>query len=287
MKPAMNQISTMQATFEEDLPAYAAAGFEAIGLLEMKLPEDDNNNRRLLDKYGFEVSNCIVSVLSILPLQGVVLPKGDWKGIDFEGPEDTETRIRLICDAVRRLGPYKPSSVTVSFGSPDGFDSARAAEAALRDGLRRIADVATKSGVRIAIEPIHPSIIHTLGQSIAETAHIIDDAGVADAVGILIDTWHSGDSPTLFGDIEAHGDRVIGLHVCDRAPAGNPNRLVPGTGASPTVEILGALRKHGYDTWADAELFSPHDVWLRPVEEAATIGFTAMNDVLKRSADFA
>ncbi|BAS14488.1 xylose isomerase domain protein TIM barrel [Arthrobacter sp. Hiyo8] len=211
MKPAMNQISTMQATFEEDLPAYAAAGFEAIGLLEMKLPEDDNNNRRLLDRYGFEVSNCIVSVLSILPLQGVVLPKGDWKGIDFEGPKDTETRIRQICDAVRRLGPYKPSSVTVSFGSPDGFESARAAETALREGLRRIADVATKSGVRIAIEPIHPSIIHTLGQSIAETAHIIDDAGVADAVGILIDTWHSGDSPTLFEDI---GLTAIASSVC-------------------------------------------------------------------------
>jgi sugar phosphate isomerase/epimerase len=284
VRPAMNMMSTMQGTFEQEVPLYAAAGFEGIGLLEMHLPDDNDTNRRLIEQAGLQVSNCIITVLSILPLQGVVLPDYDWRGIDFEGPTDTEERISRICSAVRRLGPYRPSSVTVSFGSPDSYPTHREAETALREGLRRVADTAEQSGVRIAIEPIHPSIINSFGQSIAETAHIIDDAGVADVVGILIDTWHSGDSPTLFEDVAAHGDRVIGLHLSDRAPAGNPNRLAPGTGVSPTAEILRGLRAHGYDTFADAELFSPTEFWEMPLADAVTAGYAATRGVIDKSA---
>ena len=38
---SLSEISTVGATFEQDVKAYAAAGFDAIGLWEFKLPDDD------------------------------------------------------------------------------------------------------------------------------------------------------------------------------------------------------------------------------------------------------
>lgn len=284
MKLALSEMSTMQATFDEDVSAFAAAGFGAIGLMEMKLPANDAENLRKIDAAGLQVSNCIISVLTILPIAGVQLPSENWRGIDFIGPADLEERIRRITAAVTRLAPYKPSSITVSFGSPDGFATEGEARAILREGLLRVAEAADKGGVKIAIEPVHASIVNTLGQTIRETAEIIDDAGVKDVVGILVDTWHSGDQPGLFEDLAAHGDRVVGVHLCDRISEEDPRRCEPGAGISPTVEILRALRAHGYDTYVDVELFSPHEFWNLPMEETVARGFAAGTAVVERSA---
>ena len=48
---------------------------------------------------------------------------------------------------MRRLGPYRPSSVTVSFGSPDSYPPHREAETALREGLPDFLESARKSPV--------------------------------------------------------------------------------------------------------------------------------------------
>ena len=45
MKRSLSAISTVNASFAEDVAAYAAAGFDSIGLWEMKLPDDDAANR--------------------------------------------------------------------------------------------------------------------------------------------------------------------------------------------------------------------------------------------------
>ena len=48
MKLSLSAITTVNASFEDDVRAYAAAGFDAIGLWELKLPADDAANRALL-----------------------------------------------------------------------------------------------------------------------------------------------------------------------------------------------------------------------------------------------
>jgi len=54
---ALSEISTINASFAEDVTAYAAAGFDAIGLWEFKLPADDEANRALLREHGLAVAN--------------------------------------------------------------------------------------------------------------------------------------------------------------------------------------------------------------------------------------
>jgi len=68
MRLALSEISTVNASFEEDVAAYAAAGFDGIGIWEMKLPADDDANRALLRTSGLGVANCVPTVPSILPL---------------------------------------------------------------------------------------------------------------------------------------------------------------------------------------------------------------------------
>ncbi|HET8812509.1 MAG TPA: hypothetical protein VFM67_07930, partial [Gaiella sp.] len=62
MKLSLSTISTVNAPFAEDVATYAAAGFDAIGLWELKLPEDDAANRQALRAAGLAVSNCIPTV---------------------------------------------------------------------------------------------------------------------------------------------------------------------------------------------------------------------------------
>jgi sugar phosphate isomerase/epimerase len=40
---SISQISTLPASFEDDLTAYAAAGLDGIGIWELKLPEDGDD----------------------------------------------------------------------------------------------------------------------------------------------------------------------------------------------------------------------------------------------------
>ena len=68
MKLSLSTISTVNAAFEDEVRAYAAAGFDAIGLWEMKLPPDDAANRALLAEHGLSVANCVPTVPSFLPL---------------------------------------------------------------------------------------------------------------------------------------------------------------------------------------------------------------------------
>ena len=91
MKLALSAISTINASFADDVVAYAAAGFDAIGLWEMKLPDDDGANREAIRRAGLSVANCVPTVPSFLQL-----------GIPgLEGPADPESRADAICASIR------------------------------------------------------------------------------------------------------------------------------------------------------------------------------------------
>ena len=52
MRLSLSEISTVNASFAQDVAAYAAAGFDGIGIWEMKLPEDDAANLAMLRGAG-------------------------------------------------------------------------------------------------------------------------------------------------------------------------------------------------------------------------------------------
>ena len=187
MRLSLSEISTVGASFEEDVRAYAAAGFDAVGLWEFKLPHDDQGNLALLEQHGLWVATCVPAVPSFFPL-----------GIPgMEGPTDLDERIRALVDSVRRLAAYEPECVVCLSGPLAGRSEADA-RAHLRAGLERVAEAARLADVPLAFEPIHPSQRDTVSfvNSIEDALSVLDSAGL-DGVGLLLDTYHVGEDPAV------------------------------------------------------------------------------------------
>jgi sugar phosphate isomerase/epimerase len=270
MRLSLSEISTVTASFAEDVDAYAAAGFDGIGIWEMKLPEDDAANRKRLSEAGLAVASCIPAVPSILQLR---LP-------GMEGPPDPATRIDALCASVRRLALYEPESVLCLTGPAGDLEPAHA-RAVVVDGLQRIATVARDVGVRLGLEPSHPAQYETVSfvNTIADALALLDEAGLDD-VGLMADTynlWH--ERPEALADAAA---RVAGMHVADEPPdPGRTDRVLPGEGGTRSAEHVRALRAAGWDGFLDVEIFStPERFWGLPVDEAARHAFAAARALL-------
>jgi sugar phosphate isomerase/epimerase len=268
---ALSEISTVGAPFAEDVRAYAAAGFEAIGLWEFKLPDDDGANRALLREHGLAVANCIPALPSVLQLR---IP-------GMEGPADPEERIESICASVRRLAAYEPESVLCLTGPAGDLDPGEARRIVVA-GLRRIAAAARESGVRLGLEPIQPaqhetaSFVHT----VADATALLAEAGLDD-VGIMVDTYNLWDDAGAVEWLAANGGRVTGVHVADRPARDRDDRVLPGEAGARTRELLDAARAGGWDGSVDVEIFSePERFWGLPVDEAASRAHAAATALL-------
>lgn len=259
MKLAFSTISTLNASFAEEVEAYSAAGFDAIGLWEMKLPPDDEANRALLRAHGLAVANCVPTVPSFLQL---AIP-------GMEGPEDPDERIEAICISIRRLAVYEPESVLCLSG-PLGGRTEADGRAIVVAGLRRAGLVAREARVRLGFEPIHPAQRDSAGfvDTLADALSLLDEAGVDD-VGIMADTFNLARESTA--DVVGAAPRFTGLHVADEPLDGTPGvRVLPGEGRGRSAELVAALRAAGWDGTLDVEIFSTPDAfWSLSVGEAA------------------
>jgi len=269
VKLSLSTISTPNASFAEDVAAYAAAGFDAIGLWEFKLPEDDAANRALLRAHRLAVANCVPTVPSFLQL---AIP-------GMEGPPDPEERVEALCRSVRRLAAYAPESILCLTG-PQGPRSAMEAREIVVDGLQRVAAVARAEGVRLGLEPIHPSQRQSTSfvNSIADALALLDEAGLPE-VGIMADTYNLADEdPT---DLARIVDRVTGLHVASwPEDAGRTDRELPHVNAERTKRLVDALRAHPccWQGSLDVEIFSTPDAfWGLPPAEAARRAYASVS----------
>jgi sugar phosphate isomerase/epimerase len=143
-------------------------------------------------------------------------------------------------------------------------------------GLHEIAAAATDAGVRLGLEPAHPSQHQSVSflNWISDTLTLLEDADLPQ-VGLMADTYNLwGERPEALAAI---ADRVTGLHVADvpREPE-RTDRVLPGEGGMRSAEHVAALRGTGWDGYLDVEIFStPHDFWALPVDEAARRAYVA------------
>jgi sugar phosphate isomerase/epimerase len=272
VKLSLSEISTVAASFEEDVAAYAAAGFDGIGLWEFKLPPDDEANRALLRDAGLAVASCIPAVPSILPLR---LP-------GMEGPPDVEARIEALVASVHRLAGYEPECVLCLTGPVGDLEPERARELVL-DGLGRVTAAARDAGVRFGLEPSTPHQHETVSfvNGVADATALLDEAGLDD-VGLMVDTynlWH--EEPEALVRVAG---RVTGVHVADEpAEAGRDDRVLPGEGGTRSAELVRAVADAGWDGFLDVEIFStPERFWALPPDEAARRAHEAISR-LRRS----
>jgi sugar phosphate isomerase/epimerase len=269
VKRSLSAISTVNASFAEDVAAYAAAGFDAIGLWEMKLPEDDRANRELLRTHRLAVANCVPTVPSILPL---AIP-------GMEGPADPAARIESLCNSIRRLAGYAPESILCLTG-PQGPRSAEEAHEIVIEGLRRVAAVAAAENVPLGLEPVHPSQRQSTSfvNSIADALTLLDEAGLP-GVGIMADTYNLADEdPATLATVV---ERVTGLHVASwPLKPDRTDRELPDVNSGRTKGLIDVMRSHPccWNGSLDVEIFStPDGFWALPPEEAARKAYASIS----------
>ncbi len=267
MRLSLSEISTVNASFEEDVAAYAAAGFDAIGIWEFKLPEDDEANVALLAEHGLAVANCVPIVPSFLPL---AIP-------GMEGPPDPVERLDALCASVRRLARYGAESIVCLSGPLGGRPEAQA-HAIVIDGLQRLASVAREADVPLGFEPVHATQrdVASFVNSIADAIAILDEAGLDD-VGLLLDLYHVAEDPSVWDFIGRASYRIAGVHVADwPEDDSRTDRELPGRGRPGAKELIDALDLSGWHGTLDVEIFSePERFWGLSVAEAARQAYAA------------
>ena len=245
---SVSQISTLHASFEDDLQAYAVAGLDGIGIWELKLGDGpDDAALAAFERSPLASASAVPAVPSILPLPLL------------GGPEDPAERIDAYLRSLHRLAPFAPSGLVCLTGSGQGRD-ADEARSIVVDGLRQLGAEAESLGLRIAIEPyqLDGGEEWSIVFDIPSALELIADAGGSSALALQFDVWHLWNTKTVFDDIASHVDRFAGVHICDRRDPtrGWADRELPGDGSAGVPALLRALDDAGWSGLFDIEVFS-------------------------------
>jgi len=163
--------------------------------------------------------------------------------------------------------------VLVSGGLVPGSRDIGLARRLIADAIAELVPVAQGSGVRLGIEALHPvfaadrCVISRLGEA-------IDLAGQfpADAVGVVVDTYHLWWDASLLPDIARAGDRIVSYQICDwilPLPADTLlGRGHVGDGHIDFPPVTAAVAAAGYTGHIEVEIFN-QTIWDTPPDETA------------------
>jgi sugar phosphate isomerase/epimerase len=163
--------------------------------------------------------------------------------------------------------------VLVSGGLVPGSRDIGLARRLIADAIAELVPVAQDNGVRLGIEALHPvfaadrCVISRLGEA-------IDLAGQfpADAVGVVVDTYHLWWDASLLPDIARAGNRIVSYQVCDwilPLPADTLlGRGHVGDGHIDFPPVTAAVAAAGYTGQIEVEIFN-QTIWDAPADETA------------------
>ena len=142
----------------------------------------------------------------------------------------------------------------------------------IRAGIEAVLPFAAESGVKLAIEPLHPmyadtrSAINTLAAANDMAEHFDTEW-----VGVAIDVYHLWWDPELEGQIQRCGKNrnLLAFHICDwKTPTEDLllDREIMGRGCIPVGEISRWVDQAGFTGYREVEIFSNH-YWKQDQDE--------------------
>lgn len=253
----ISEFTTWSWTFEQDVERYRSHGMEAIEITEFKLdPTRIAEQLALVPAHSLKVSSVQARIHSLYPT--LLEPQ----------PNAPADRLRHIRDSIEAIAPHVPQGspfVVITGAAPDGNIHA-VLETARRE-FGELARFAEAHGVRIALEPLNPTLMNIDSSiwSLGDALELVEEVGHP-AFGLCIDTWNIWQSPNVSETIRRAGDRIFVVQVSDwRSPLGYYDRLVPGDGTAPLVQIVDAVNEAGYVGPFVVEIFSseslPGSLW--------------------------
>lgn len=257
---SISQLSTLRWDMAADASAYAAHGFEGIGIYRPKLTD-----------YGLD------RTIELLMQNSLSVSSLSWAG-GFTG-SDGRPVLDAVTDAinaVQEAANLRAHTLIVLAGGRNNHIRSHARRT-LCDALLEISIAAESFGVQLSLEPIHPgcgdewSFINDLQAAL----DIIETVGHPN-LGMTLDTYHVGmDEDTLnwLPDVVPHLGLVQfgdGRH----SPVGEMNRCLLGHGCIANEQIFDCLIESGYRGPMEIELIG---------EDVENVGYDA---VLEHAREF-
>ncbi|HXL17763.1 MAG TPA: sugar phosphate isomerase/epimerase family protein, partial [Streptosporangiaceae bacterium] len=139
------------------------------------------------------------------------------------------------------------------------------------DAIAELVPVAQAAGVRLGIEPLHPMFcadrcaITRLGEALDLAMRF-----PADAIGVVVDTYHVWWDSQLAADIARAAGRIAGYQLCDWA---RPLEFLLGRGhlGDGCIDfrlITELVLAAGYTGYAEVEILNA-EIWDAPADETA------------------
>ena len=255
---AINAVSTRAPSLEENLAAYAAAGFK---LVEFPLPSL---------KAWMTEGRSVAEVKALLDQFDLRCIGGFEATVTCFGDEAERAKNHDLHVANGEFLDALGGGVLVVGSDGPGDGGAPELEAigrTLGELIERIPE-----SVSLAVEFNWSPIIKSL-----RSAAVVAEAADHPRVGILFDLAHYHCTPSKFEDLtEAVVRRILHVHVDDmRDKPGdrcncNSDRVLPGQGCLDVKGILARLDDFGYGGYYSIELFND-DLWAMPAAEAARL----------------
>jgi sugar phosphate isomerase/epimerase len=190
--------------------------------------------------------------------------------------ETAEGRQKNIDDNLRAIDQAAALNadclVLVVGGLPGSSKDIAGARQMVSDGIAAMLPHAKASGVRIAIEPLHPmyaadrACVNTVDQAldICET--------LGETVGVALDVYHIWWDPRLTQAIARAGrmKRIFAHHICDWLVPTTDMLLDRGMMGDGVIDLPGIRRMieaAGYHGPQEVEIFSRDNWWKKPGDE--------------------
>jgi 2-keto-myo-inositol isomerase len=201
-------------------------------------------------------------------------------GVLFDTGDELKRKLdtlRYICHKCKALD-CDVIMVAPGQGTPDGMGPAKA-------NFKTCAEICGEHGIRLGLEfnSRHP-VIRTL-----ENGMELVDAVNMPNCGLLLDTYHlhcGGGNADTFRHVPV--DKIITFQFSD-APPGPPSdvrtpvdRLPPGKGVAPFVDIFRNLMAMGYQGYMSYEAPNPAQ-WNRAPDVVAREGITLVRELLAQA----
>jgi sugar phosphate isomerase/epimerase len=163
--------------------------------------------------------------------------------------------------------------VLVCGGLPAGQRDLGLARRMIEDAIGSLVPAALRAGVRLGIEALHPMfcadrcVISSLGEAVDLAALF-----PAEAVGVVVDTYHVWWDARLAGEIARAGRRIVSFQVCDWVLPLPADTLLGrghlGDGYIDFTPIAAAVSAAGYSGDVEVEIFNA-EVWDAPPDQTA------------------
>ena len=195
------------------------------------------------------------------------------------GPNDAEGLAAARTDnlaAVREAAELGADTlVLVCGGLVAGSRDLGLARRMVADAIGDLVPFAQRLGVRLGIEALDPmfcadrSVICSLGEAVDLALTF-----PADAVGVVVDTYHVWWDARLADEIARAAGRIVSYQVCDWVVPLPADALLGrghlGDGVIDFGPVTAAVTAAGYQGYVEVEIFNA-DVWNAPPDQTAAV----------------